>query len=115
MATVQTCPEDTDRADGLDAPPADVVNSIDLPLVLIGPDLSVLSFNPAAAMLLSLLPADIGRPVGSIAELASVRNLEERCELVVAGGARGQLEFRNPEGAYFSLTIGAYKSSGREI
>src|SRR5689334_7340231 len=112
MAALEALPEDTHKAESLVVTPADIVNSIDLPLVFVGPELSVLSFNPAAAMLLSLQPADIGRPVYAIRALAGVSNLEDRCEVVVAGGAPNHLEFRNAEGAYFSLAIAAYRSAG---
>lgn len=93
----------------------DVIDSIDLPILVVNRDCAVVSFNPAAATLLSLMSSDVGRPLGGIQMLTDVKDLEELCEHVIGGGASSHREVRDGTGSWFSLRIGPYKASNQKI
>jgi PAS domain S-box-containing protein len=89
----------------------ELINCIELPVLVVDRDLTLVSFNPAAATLLSLTPSDCGRQLRSIRMLAGMQNLEELCEHVIAGGASRRVEVADGAGSRFSLSIGCYKTN----
>jgi PAS domain-containing protein len=62
----------------------ELIDCIEIPIVLVDRDLALVSFNPAAARLLSLTPSDYGRPLHSIQMLNGMQKLEELCKHVIA-------------------------------
>jgi PAS domain S-box-containing protein len=93
-------------------PGADIIDSIDVPILAVGRDCAVSRFNAAAAMLLSLTPADLGRPVREIPLLKNVKLLDELCEEAIVGGASSQREVRDATtGSWFALRIAPYLGS----
>ena len=64
----------------------ELIDCIELPVLVVDRDLTLVSFNPAAAKLLALTGSDRGRPLRSIQMLAKVKNLPELCEHVIASG-----------------------------
>ena len=85
-------------------PGADIIDSIDVPILALGRDCAVSRFNPAAATLLSLTPADLGRPVREIPLLKNVKFLGELCEEAIGSGASSQREVRDATtGSWFVL------------
>ena len=87
-------------------PGADIIDSIDVPIIAIGGDCVVSRFNPAAATFLSLTPANLGRPVREIPLLTNVKHLEELCVEAIGGGAPSQREVRDAtNGSWFVLRI----------
>ena len=43
-----------------------LLGSADVPMLVLGVDLSIRRFTPAAGRLLHLVPGDIGRPIGNL-------------------------------------------------
>ena len=101
-------------AGGSPSPAAELVESLDLPIIVVGRDLAVLSVNRAAATLLSLSTSDIGRPVWGIRMLADVTDLKKRCEGVIGGVAFSQSEVRDRKGSWFSVRITPYTGSDHQ-
>jgi PAS domain S-box-containing protein len=99
----------------LDARPAsnfpgtELVDCIDLPIVILDRDLTVVGFNAAAATLLSLTGSDYGRHINSIRMLTGKRKLEELCGHVIASGSSQRLEVADGAGSWFSVSIGCHK------
>jgi PAS domain S-box-containing protein len=89
----------------------ELIDSIDLPVVLVDRDLALVSFNPAAARLLSLTPSDYGRPLDSIQMLKGMQNLDELCEHVIASGSSHRVEVTDGLGSWFSLNISCQKTN----
>jgi PAS domain S-box-containing protein len=93
-------------------PGADIIDSIDVPVIAVGGDCAVSRFNLAAATLLSLTLADLGRPVREIPLLTSVKRLEELCEEAIRSGISSQREVRDAtNGSWFVLRIAPYVGS----
>ena len=92
---------------------AHVLDCIELPVVVVSPECQVASFNAAASALLSLGPADVGRPLAGIRLLSGVKDLEEACRYVIAGGTSTSWTVRDEAGSCFSLRIGPCKASNQ--
>jgi PAS domain S-box-containing protein len=95
---------------------ADIINSIDVPIIAVGGDRAISRFNPAAATLFSLTPADIGRPLREIPMLTHVKRLEELCGEAIGSGASSQCEVRDAtNGSWFVVRIAPYMGSEQRI
>src|SRR5204862_6935197 len=46
--------------------PNNLLSSVQMAIVMLGPDLRIRRFTPAAEKLLNLIPADVGRPIADI-------------------------------------------------
>jgi PAS domain S-box-containing protein len=64
-----------------------ILDSVDVPIVLVSRDGILTRFNLAASQVLSLTPADIGNPPSRAAALADVEELDAACARVVADEA----------------------------
>ena len=95
---------------------ADIIDSIDVPIIAVGGDCTVIRFNPAAAALLSLAPTDLGRRLREIPLLTHVKRLEELCGDAMESGASSQCEVRDAtNGSWFLLRIAPYVGSEQRI
>jgi signal transduction histidine kinase len=88
----------------------ELIDCVELPVLIVDRDLTLVSFNPAAAGLLSLAPSDHGRRLHSISMLNRMQNLEELCEHVIATGFPRRMEVADGTGSWFSLSIGCHKA-----
>ena len=89
----------------------DLIDCIELPVLIVDRDLTLVSFNPAAAKLLALTASDRGRQLPSIRMFATVKNLAELCEHVIASGSSHRVEIGDSSGSWFSLSIGCHKAN----
>jgi PAS domain S-box-containing protein len=89
----------------------ELIDCIELPVLAVDRDLTLVSFNPAAAKLLSLTASDGGRPLRSVPLFTGVKNLEDLCEHVIASGCSHRVEIGDGAGAWFSLNIGCHKAN----
>jgi PAS domain S-box-containing protein len=80
------------KGDAADAHPlsADVVgilDTVDVPIIVVGFDCTMVRFNRAATDAFGLAPSDIGRRPSSVAALADANDLESLCAQVIADDA----------------------------
>jgi PAS domain S-box-containing protein len=95
---------------------ADIVDSIDIPIIAVGGNCAIAKFNPAAATLLSLTPKDLGRPLREIPLLAKVNRLEELCGDAISSRASSQCDVRDTvNGSWFVLRITPHMGSEQRI
>jgi signal transduction histidine kinase/PAS domain-containing protein len=104
----------TASADPVAADTVGILDTIDVPIIVVGLDCTVACFNPAATDTLGLTPADIGRLPSEIQVLAELKNFHELCSQVVADGAPCQREIRNGN-RWFLLRIAPYMGSDQQI
>jgi PAS domain S-box-containing protein len=90
---------------------AELIDCIELPILVVDCELTLVSFNPAAATLLSLTHSDYGRQLHSIQMFTRIQNLEERCNHVITSGSSHRVEVASDGGSWFSLNIGCYKTN----
>jgi PAS domain S-box-containing protein len=85
----------------------DVLETVEVPIVVVRRDFTVGGFNRAAAGVLSLLPSHVGRTCRDIPTLSGVPRLEQECDEVMAGGMESRVDFRDGE-KWFVVRISPY-------
>lgn len=98
---------DAASADLISAAGIDILNSVNLPVVVVSMDCAVAWFNRAATAVLCLTPGDIGHSLSRIQMLRDQRNIKELCAQVIAGRVPCGCEVRDGE-HHFLLRIAAY-------
>ena len=91
-----------------------ILDAVDLPIIVIRRDFTVVSFNNAAAHVLGLTPLHIGLNPRDVPALAGMPHLRERCEDIIAGGAACWVDFRMAEKA-FVARIAPYEQGGAQV
>ena len=90
-----------------------ILDTVEVPIVVLRRDLMIAGFNKAAADVLRLSPSDIGRASRDISVLAGLPRLEEQCSQVIAGGVESRADFRHGD-KWFVVRISPYtKGSAR--
>ena len=87
-----------------------LINSANLPMVMIGNDLRIRKFSPAAEKLLNLIPTDIGRPFTDIKLNLTVHDLEQKIEEVINTVRPMEEAVRDRKGRRYLLRIRPYKT-----
>lgn len=105
---------DAAKADLVTTDFIDVLDTIDVPIVVIGRSFMIASFNRAAAEALRLEPSDIGRSPRDTLMLVGLAQLEEWCAQVMATGAARRHDFHHGDKS-FVLRISPYIRSDHEI
>lgn len=95
------------------SPEMEILGCIELPILVVDRDLTLVSFNQAAARLLSLTGSDRGSQLRSIQMLTPVKNLEDLCHHVVASESSHRVEVADGAGSWFSLSISCHKTDQR--
>jgi PAS domain S-box-containing protein len=88
-----------------------ILDTIDVPIVVVGRDCKVGRFNRAATKTLGLTPSDVGRLSRDVGVLKDVKHLEKLCAQVIADGEQCQRDIRNGD-KWFLLRIAPYTGSG---
>jgi signal transduction histidine kinase/PAS domain-containing protein len=93
----------------------EIIDSIDLPIIVVDRDCTVSSFNQAAGTFFSIGSPDVGRSLCEIRVFSDVKRLEELCGDAIARGVSSQGEVRDANGSWFVLRIEPYKESDQQI
>src|SRR3989442_2814712 len=91
-----------------------ILDTVDVPIVLLRRDFMLACFNKAAAGVLRLSSSDIGRASRDISVLAGLPRLEEQCGQVIASGVESRDDFRDGE-KWFVVRISPYTSGDRQV
>ena len=76
-----------------------LLSSIELAVVMLGPDATIRRFTPQAQKTLGLIPGDIGRPFLNINPLVQIPNLQQMVLQVIGNAQIVEKELTDPEGA----------------
>jgi len=101
------------RVDGDDAAP-NILDTVDVPIVVLRRDFMLVCFNKAAAGVLRLSPSDMGRASRDISVLAGLPRLEEQCGQVIASGEESRVDFRDGE-KWFVVRISPYTTGDHQV
>ena len=101
-------------ANGVTTELISILDSIEVPLVVVRRDRTMAAFNQAAADALGLSLPDIGRALRDISVLARVPRLEQYCAEVITGGVESRIDFRDGE-AWFVVRISPYAIGGDQM
>ncbi len=89
--------------------------AMNVAIVMLGSDLRVRRFTPAAGRILSLIPSDLGRPIGDLRPRIDVPDLEDLIAKVVDTVAVQEREVVDKDGRWYSMAIRPYRTSDNRI
>jgi two-component system CheB/CheR fusion protein len=92
-----------------------LLGSANLPMVVLGADLRIRRFTPAAVKLLNLLPVDVGRPIGDLQPNVVMPGLEALVAEVIAAAAARDREVRDRDGHWYALHVHPYRTADDRI
>ncbi len=92
-----------------------LLGSANVPMVAVGLDLRIRWFTPAAGKVLSLLPADVGRPIGELKLILDLSDLEALITEVIDTVQTEEREVRDRDGRWYLLRIRPYRTAENKI
>jgi PAS domain S-box-containing protein len=93
---------------------AGILDSIDMPIVVVDHDCKVAQFNRAGAEVFGLTLSDVGRRPSSVQSLEDAPEIERVCIQVMADGAPSRHDLRNGD-RWFLVRISPYAGIHREL
>ncbi len=92
-----------------------LLNSVNIPLLMLTSDLHIRQFTPPMQKLISVLPNDIGRPIGDIRLQLSIENLEPILQEVSETLITHESEVQDRSGRWHLLRIRPYRTFDNKI
>lgn len=92
-----------------------LLNSVNIPILILGNDLSIRSFTPLAERVFRLIPADIHRPIGELRLGIEVENIEQMVRDVIDSLNLREETVRGQEDHWYSLRIRPYRTTDNKI
>ncbi|MEI9936433.1 MAG: chemotaxis protein CheB [Pseudomonadota bacterium] len=89
---------------------ANLLASVQIPIVMIARDLTIRRFTPAAQRVLNLIPSDVGRPIRHIKSNITSFDLDEPIADVIETMVAYEREVSDLEGRTYLLRVRPYKS-----
>ncbi len=87
-----------------------LLGSVEMAIIMLGQDLRVRRFTPMAGEIFSLIPTDVGRPIGDIKLKLSVPDLEPFLAEVIATASPREREVQDSQGRWYSLRVRPYRT-----
>ncbi len=94
---------------------SNLLNSVNLPMVMVGPDLAVRRFTPQATRVLGLTSVDVGRPLPRLRLKLQVKDLEKLLLDVISEVRPSQHRVHNDEGKMCDLRLTPYRTADNRI
>ena len=91
-----------------------ILDTVELPIVVVGSDQTITCFNEAAANVLGLSRSDLGGALCDVPVLAGFPRLERDCGQVIAGGVESCVDVRDGE-TRFVVRISPYTIADRRV
>jgi two-component system CheB/CheR fusion protein len=92
-----------------------LLGSVQLPIVMVGPDLRIRRFTPGAEKLFNLVPGDLGRPIGEARFTLSSTELEELVAEVIDTVSTREREVQDRTGHWHLLRVRPYRTLENKI
>ncbi len=94
---------------------SNLLNSVNLPVLMLSEDLSIRHFTPQAQRLMNVRTSDIGRPFGDIRLNLNIEDLKPLfTEVLDTLGAR-ELEVQDRDGHWYLLRVRPYRTADNKI
>jgi two-component system CheB/CheR fusion protein len=92
-----------------------LLNSIEIPIVMLDGDLRIRMFTPSAQAALNLIPGDRGRPIRDLNLGLSIEGIEWRIEQVIQTLQVAEEEVQGRNGRRYIMQIRPYRTSDNHI
>lgn len=94
---------------------SNLISSVHIPVIMLGPDLGIRRFTPMAEKLLNVIPADIGRKITNINPNFDIPDLQQLILDVLDTLRIEEREIQDHEGHWYSMRIRPYKTTHNKI
>jgi two-component system, chemotaxis family, CheB/CheR fusion protein len=91
------------------------LSSVSIPMVMLGPDLSIRRYTPQSEQVLGLISADVGRPITHVRLKINVPDLEMLLNEVIANVSPAEQEIQDQSGAWHRLRLSPYRTTDNRI
>jgi PAS domain S-box-containing protein len=91
-----------------------ILDAIEVPIIVVRRDFKIGCFNKAAADVIGLVSADIGRAPGAVSAFAGSPRLEQECDEVISGGVESRIDLRHGD-KWFVVRIAPHTGSDRLV
>ena len=92
-----------------------LLSSVQMAIVMLGPDLRIRRFTPMAERMLNLIPADVGRPIGDINLTLHISDMESLLEEVIDTVSVREREVQDKQGRWYSMRLRPYRTLENKI
>ncbi len=92
-----------------------LINSVQLPIVILSEDLRIRRFTPSAETVLNLIPSDLGRPLSDINIKLNLPHLTRQVSDVMRTLTLTETEVQDAGGRWHSIRIRPYKTTDNKI
>ncbi len=92
-----------------------ILSSVQLPILIVGADLTVGRFTPMAAQVFNLIPTDIGRSFSHIRHNLDLPDLDRSILQTIETLVVYQCEVRDTAGGWYHLIVRPYKTADNRI
>lgn len=92
-----------------------LLNSIHIPILMLGADLQIRQFTPAMEGIFNLISTDVGRPLSDITHKLNVPNLEQQILEVIRTLNLKVQEIQDRDGHWYHLRIRPYRTIDNKI
>jgi two-component system, chemotaxis family, CheB/CheR fusion protein len=92
-----------------------LLNSIHIPILMLGADLQIRQFTPAMEGIFNLISTDVGRPLSDITHKLNVPNLEQQILEVIRTLNLKTQEIQDRDGHWYHLRIRPYRTIDNKI
>ncbi|MGH7522789.1 MAG: CheR family methyltransferase, partial [Gemmatimonadales bacterium] len=96
----------------------DVINliaSVQIPIVMLGPDFRIRRFTPSAERLLNLIGTDVGRPITDLKSNVEIPDLDVRLRQVMETVAPQEVTLQDRSGRWHLLRLRPYRTHDNKI
>jgi two-component system CheB/CheR fusion protein len=94
---------------------ANLLNSVNVALVILGTDMTVRRFTPLAEKLFNLIPSDVGRRFTDLTRKVNVPDLESIIDEVIEHLTAVEREVQDGTGKWYSLRVRPYRTQESRI
>jgi two-component system, chemotaxis family, CheB/CheR fusion protein len=92
-----------------------LLNSINIPILMLGADLQIRQFTPAVEGIFNLISTDMGRPLSDINHKLNVPNLEQQILDVIRTLNLKSQEIQDRDGRWYDMRIRPYRTIDNKI
>ncbi|PWT92277.1 MAG: ATPase, partial [Acidobacteria bacterium] len=94
---------------------SNLLGTVQIPIVMLGPDYRIRRFTPIGEKVLNLIPSDIGRPISDINMNLSVPQLEEWITDVIDNVRITEREVKDRSNHWYKMQIRPYRTIDNKI
>jgi two-component system, chemotaxis family, CheB/CheR fusion protein len=92
-----------------------LINSVHVPIVILGQDMRIRRFTPMAERVLKVIPSDIGRPLSDINTELTITDLPRLVTEVIETLNHKEMEVQDSKGRWYSLRLRPYRTADNKI